>query len=298
MAVGRVTCGIDWAEGHHDIAVVGQNGDLVAKRRIVSESVQGFAELTTLLAEAGDSSDDPMAVAIGRPVDCWSRRCAPAAGPCIRSTRWRWPATASGIRCRVRNLTTLTPWFWRTFCVLMPTGTASCPPTAIWPDGSRCWRGHTRTPPGVRTRACNELRSVLREYYPGFLQAFAGVTTNLITREARAVLALAPTPTMAASLSKRQIAAALRRSGRQRGIDALTAQIHSALHVPQLRQPAPLEDAMGMQALALLGSLDTECASTESLGQAVITAFEQHPDHVIITSFPGLGDLDRSPHPR
>jgi transposase len=142
-----------------------------------------------------------------------------------------------------------------------------------------------------RTRACNELRSVLREYYPGFLQAFAGVTTNLITREARAVLALAPTPTMAASLSKRQIAAALRRSGRQRGINALTAQIHAALQVPQLRQPAPLEDAMGMQASALLGSLDTECASTDSLGQAVITAFEQHPDHVIITSFPGLGDL-------
>jgi hypothetical protein len=33
-----------------------------------------------------------------------------------------------------------------------------------------------------------------RDYYPGFLQAFTGVTTNLITREARAVLGLAPNP--------------------------------------------------------------------------------------------------------
>jgi hypothetical protein len=29
-----------------------------------------------------------------------------------------------------------------------------------------------------------------RDYYPGFLQAFTGVTTNLITREAHSVLAL------------------------------------------------------------------------------------------------------------
>jgi hypothetical protein len=51
---------------------------------------------------------------------------------------------------------------------------------------------------------------------------------------------------------------------------------------------------MGMLALALLGNLNTECASTETLGQAVIAAFQQHPDHPIITSFPGLGDLTRA----
>ena len=34
-------------------------------------------------------------------------------------------------------------------CVLMPTGTASCPPIVTLLDVSRCWRGHTRTPPGV-----------------------------------------------------------------------------------------------------------------------------------------------------
>jgi hypothetical protein len=29
-----VYCGIDWAEGHHDIALVDGDGTLVAKRRI------------------------------------------------------------------------------------------------------------------------------------------------------------------------------------------------------------------------------------------------------------------------
>ncbi len=47
---------------------------------------------------------------------------------------------------------------------------------------------------------------------------------------------------------------------------------------------------MGKQALALLAALDTACASVEDLGQAAAESFQQHPDHAIITSFPGLAD--------
>ena len=36
-----VTCGIEWAENHHDIALMDAYGQLVAKRR-VPESVAGF----------------------------------------------------------------------------------------------------------------------------------------------------------------------------------------------------------------------------------------------------------------
>lgn len=51
-------CGIDWAEGHHDIALVDQDGTLIAKRRI-KDSSNGYAELLELLAEAGDSGVGP-----------------------------------------------------------------------------------------------------------------------------------------------------------------------------------------------------------------------------------------------
>ena len=54
-------CGIDWSERHHDVALVDQDGTLIAKRRI-GESVEGFAELLTLLAEAGDSPEEPIPV--------------------------------------------------------------------------------------------------------------------------------------------------------------------------------------------------------------------------------------------
>jgi hypothetical protein len=58
-----------------------------------------------------------------------------------------------------------------------------------------------------------------------------------------------------------------------------------------LRQDPVVEEAMGAQALRLLATLDTECASIDQLGQATAEAFAQHPDYQIITSFTGLGDM-------
>ncbi|WP_431907597.1 hypothetical protein [Amycolatopsis thermoflava] len=143
-----------------------------------------------------------------------------------------------------------------------------------------------------RTRALQELRSLLREYYPGFLAAFhRGGATNLAGAEARQLLALAPTPVSAAKLTPVRIATALRRAGRQPGIDALTAELHQAFRVPQLRQLPLIEKALGRQAVALLATLNAECDNAETLGQAAVEAFQQHADHEVITSFPGMGEL-------
>ena len=51
----------------------------------------------------------------------------------------------------------------------MPTCTARCPPTANSPKRSRFWRDRSRTRSGRRSKATNELRSALREYYPVLL---------------------------------------------------------------------------------------------------------------------------------
>ena len=59
----RVFCGIDWAEDHHDVALVDAEGRLVAKRRI-GDDAAGFATLLHLLAVAGDSGEEPIPVAI------------------------------------------------------------------------------------------------------------------------------------------------------------------------------------------------------------------------------------------
>lgn len=47
-----VTCGIDRAEDHHDVALVDETGKLVAKRRIAGDA-DGYRQLIELLAETG-----------------------------------------------------------------------------------------------------------------------------------------------------------------------------------------------------------------------------------------------------
>ncbi|SCF02991.1 hypothetical protein GA0070607_4617 [Micromonospora coriariae] len=54
----QVYCGIDWAERHHDVALVDQDGNLVAKKRL-HETVEGSAQLVDMLAAAGDSAHAP-----------------------------------------------------------------------------------------------------------------------------------------------------------------------------------------------------------------------------------------------
>ena len=80
------------------------------------------------------------------------------------------------------------------------------------------------------------LRSALREFYPAALAAFDDLTSG----DALEVLRAAPTPALGAALSRSKIAAALRRGGRQRRIDARAGQIQAALRAPQLA-PAPVD---------------------------------------------------------
>jgi transposase len=142
-----------------------------------------------------------------------------------------------------------------------------------------------------RTTAHNKLRSHLREYYPGFLAAFAAAKHGILRPEARAVLAAAPTPADAAELTVAQLRALLKKAGRRRGIDAEAARLREAFRAEQMRQLPLVEQAMGRQALALLRQLDAACAAARDLEQAATESFNQHPDAGIITSFPGLGPL-------
>lgn len=73
------------------------------------------------------------------------------------------------------------------------------------------------------TKAHNERRAVLREFFPTFLAAFVSrFALGIASPEARAVLAIASTPTAAAKLSVTRIAAAQRRAGRSRQIGQTT----------------------------------------------------------------------------
>lgn len=50
MEQAKMTCGIDWAENHHDVALVDADGRMITKRRVGADA-NGFSELLDLLAE-------------------------------------------------------------------------------------------------------------------------------------------------------------------------------------------------------------------------------------------------------
>jgi transposase len=286
----RVFCGIDWAERHHDVALVDESGKVIAQRRI-TETVQGYQELLDLLAQSGDQADDMIPVAIetsrGLLVACLRASGRPvfAINP-ISASRYRDRHAVSRKKSDSQDAIVLAG-ILRTDMAMhrpLPADTHQAQALAVLARAQQdaVWRVH---------RTGNELRSMLREYYPAFLELFAGQDGGVTCREARAILAIAPTPHKAATLTRAQIRAALKRSGRTYHLDTWTEKIHTGLHTEQLRQPAPVEEAFGHQALALLAVVDATCAAAAALQQTAVTAFRAHPDHQIITSFPGLGEV-------
>lgn len=85
------------------------------------------------------------------------------------------------------------------------------------------------------------------------------------------------------------VQAALKRAGRQRGIEAEADRLREVFRANWAHQPPLVEDALGKQMLALLIQLEAACTAINHLAEAVEEAFPQHPDAEIILSFPGLG---------
>ncbi|MEU7767438.1 transposase [Nocardia sp. NPDC049190] len=231
-------CGIDWAEGHHDIAIVDSDGKLVSKKRI-DDNPQRTRRTYRLLAAAGDSAENPIPVAIETPRGLLVAALRATGRPVYSINPMvvaRYRERHSMARAKSDHVDAMT------LADIIRVDGEYHPPArrqrtrpsdrgAGTRPAGRVWR---------RAKASNELRSLLREYYPAFLGTFAGKSaTNLARIKARAVLALAPTPPEAAKLTKTRIAAALRRAGRKRSVDAVAAEIAEGLRIPPAAATAP-----------------------------------------------------------
>ena len=286
----KVTCGIDWSEKHHDVALVDADGTLVARRR-VTDDVAGWKALLELFAEHGDTPAEriPVAIETGRGllVACLraTGRKVYAINP-LSVARYRERHTVARSKSDHADAMTLAN--------ILRVDAAHHRPL---PDDSELVQAIAvlaraqQDAVWNRQQLANQLRSLLREYFPAALKAFQVKGIGLTSREARAVLAAARTPTAAAKLTKTRLKAALRRSGRQRNLDAWTDRLHALFREESLRQLPMVEAAFGAQTQALLLQLDAACQAADDLAEATGQAFHQHPDATVITSFPGLADL-------
>lgn len=281
-------CGIDWAEGDHDIALVDRDGGQVAKARISDDSA-GLHALLELLTRHGDSPEDPIPVAIetsrgllvaslratGRKV--YAINPLAAARYRDRSSVSRAKSDAADARVLaniLRNINTHRPLPADSELAQAVAVLARAHQDAVWDKG----------------QLLNRLRSHLREYFPSALLAFHGTgMLGLDSAHARAVLAAAPSPAEAARLTRSQLRALLNRAGRlRRNLDDEIERLRGLFRAEQMRQLPAVERAMGQQTAALLRQLDAACQSSDTLADATETTFLAHPDAPIITSLPGL----------
>jgi len=278
--------GVDWAEAHHDVCVLDDQGAVLGRRR-VSDGVAGVAELHALVAEhAEDPSDVAVGIELDRGLLVGSLVAAGyevyAVNP-LASARYRERHGVSGAKSDRGDAKVLAD--------LVRTDRHNHRRLAGDSELAEAVKVLARAHQSAiwsRQRQLNSLRSALREYYPAALAAFG---TDLASSDAVAILGIAPTPELGRQLSRSKIASALRRGGRQRNIEARAAEIQAALRSEQLAAPARLSDAYGVVARATVAMIVSLTREITTLEEALGEGFDEHPDAKIVRSLPGLGTV-------
>jgi transposase len=229
----QLWCGIDWAENHHDVSVVDEEGRQQVRLRI-EDTAAGYSELMSMLAEQHGLCEQPISVAIEtskglRPAALRAAGVALVAINPLAVSRYRDRLSPSrsksdgGDAFVLANILRTDPHNHRPLPVDSELAQAiqvlaRAHQDAVWD----------------RMQITNKLRSTLREYYSIFLSAFE----DLASREARATLHLASTPGEGQRIHRASLMAGLRRAGRSRGIPAAVEAIHVALRRDQLVDPS------------------------------------------------------------
>jgi transposase len=286
--------GDDWAEGHHDIEIVDDDGEVLVRRRL-PEGLEGVTRLHSL-------------VAAQLPADWVDRDPNEAAALVkvgIETDRGSWVAAlvAAGYEVFAINPMSVARYRERH----STSGAKSDPGDAhVLAEIVRLDRDHHRPVAGDsaeveglkmiarmhqtliwdRTRHAQRLRSALREYFPAALEALTAAKLELTDPDALELLERAPDPDRAARLSRSKIAGILKRA-RRRDVEARAEQIQTVLRAPALRQPAVLEAAYATIVATQVRLLVGIIAQLPQLEEVLGAGFTRHPDAEIYTSQPG-----------
>ena len=245
-----ITCGIDWAEAHHDVALVDDVGTTVAKCRIDT----GLAGFTALMALIAEHTDEPESVAVAIETDKNLIVAAlQAAGLTVYAinpravARYRERSAQAGGKSDpgdaivLANILRTDRQVHRALPRISEGGLAVKAlarqhQEAIW----------------ARQLTVNRLRSVLLEFYPNALKAFPVLTH----KAALEILGAAPSPAHGLKLTHKRVVTLLRRSGRG-DRPGLAETILKHLHEPALRQPPAVEAALSHAVIGLVNVIKT-----------------------------------------
>lgn len=276
--------GVDWAEAHHDVCLLDEQGEVLGKRRLAS-GLEGVRQLHELVAE---HVQEPEQVAVGIETDHGLLVQALLAGGYqvyavnpLAVNRYRDRHTTSRAKSDASDAKLLAD--------LVRTDRRNHRQIAGDSELAEAIKVLARAHQTLvrsRHRQVNQLRNLLREFYPGALGAFG---TDLAGLEAVAILERAPTPEQGRSLSQAKIVSALRKAGRERNMEANAIEIQKALRAPQLEARPLVAQAYGRSVASIVRLLRQMNAELAALEQELAGHFEMHPDAELYLSLPGLG---------
>jgi transposase len=284
--------GDDWAEDHHDVELVDDQGRLLARRRL-PEGIEGIAGLHALVAE--QMPEEWADLAAGEAQSLVKVGIETDHGP------WVAALVAAGYEVYAINPMSVARYRERH----STSGAKSDAADAhLLAEIVRLDRTHHRSLAGDseeaeaiklvarthqsmiwdRSRQVLRLRAALRDFFPAALTAFP----DLDAPDALELLAKAPDPDRAGQLTRGQITAALRRANR-RNVEARAIELCQVLRAEQLHQSPVVQAAYAAIVSGQVALVQTLNTQIEEMGAVVDAHFGRHPDAEIYASQPGLG---------
>jgi transposase len=279
-----ITCGIDWAEANHDVALVDDAGIVVARRRI-DTGAAGFTSLLNLITEyAGTPEDTAIAIETDKNLLVVALAAAgfavyPINPRAVARYRERHGQAGGksdpGDAAVLAHILRTDKPMHRRLPAISEHGLAV--KALARQHQEAIWALHQTT---------SRLRSVLLEFYPQALKAFPTLTH----RAALSILAVVATPSQGRKITRSRIITMLHRCGR-RNDPSLVEQIFTDLHAPALQQSPRVEAALGLTVRGLIDILTAMAKSVDDLEAELSREFDQHALAPILRSAPGLGPV-------
>jgi transposase len=279
--------GIDWADAHHDVAVVDETGRQHSALRVAHSAAGLDALITFLRGYASTGSDTP---------------ADPEQIACIVETTHGLLITAlleAGFPVYPVNPKTLEHW-------RKPSGAKTDTIDAyllarkgrsdlgelrrLAPDSPLVQELKllTRDQDALvqtQTRLVNQLTAGLKAYFPGALTLF----TKLQQPATLAFLQHYPTLEAAEAASVEELTAFLRSLPRFPSAARAAERIHARLHQPQLRADAVTTRAKARLAQALVAQLVPLLEQIAAYDAEIERLFGEHEDAAVFLSLPGAG---------
>jgi len=284
--------GDDWAEDHHDVELVDDNGRRLARARL-AEGLEGITRLHALVAEHGSAAwgelppeEVAAQVVVGIETDRgpWvtALRAAGyqvfAINP-LSAARYRQRHSTSGAKSDAGDAHVLAE-----IVRLDRDHHRAVAGDSDLADAVKLLARAHQTAVWERTRHVLRLRSTLREYFPAAIEAFE----DLAAQDALKFLERAPDPGRAAKLSRSQLLVLLR-AARRHHVEAKADVLLVVLRAPALRQQPTLEAAYASVVAGQVGIITALNEQIAQLQKVVAEHFGRHPAADTYLSQPGFG---------